>query len=208
MELATFAFFVSASLLLIIAPGPDVVFLIAQGMTRGRKAGLVTAMGLAAGNLVHTVAAALGISAVFQASALAFTVVKTIGVLYLVFLAWKAIRHHKAFLSVSEDPQARRENLFLRGFLMNTLNPKVALFFLAFLPQFADPAAGPMWIQMILLGVLFTGLVVIVFGVIGAFAGSVNPWIQRRGSRFNEGIAWVTAGLFLSLAVRLAFMER
>ena len=192
-------------MLLIIAPGPDVLFLIAQGISRGRKAGLATALGLSAGNLVHTTAAALGVSAIFRASPLAFQAVKWLGAAYLLFLAWKAIRHRHELLSLASGVELEGRTLFWRGFLMNVLNPKVALFFLAFLPQFAVPEGGAIWLQMLLLGALFTALVVLVFGAIGAFAGLLGGWIQRGGGgRLNLYLSWTAAAVFLLLAVRLA----
>lgn len=198
------AIFIGASLLLIIAPGPDILFLITQGLSKGRQAGLATALGLSAGNLVHTTAAALGVSAIFRASPLAFQGVKWAGAAYLLFLAWKTIQHRHELLSLSGAVELTGRTLFWRGFVMNVLNPKVALFFLAFLPQFAAPEAGPIWLQMLWLGILFTALVVLVFSAIGLFAGLLGGWIQRDGGgRVNVYLSWGAAGVFLLLAVRL-----
>ena len=202
--------FITASLLLIVAPGPDILFLVTQGVTRGRAAGLATALGLAAGNLVHTLAAALGISVVFRTSSLAFEALKVAGVAYLLYLAVKALRHRGESLSLAGEALAGPGwVLFRRGLLMNILNPKVALFFLAFLPQFADPEAGPVWLQMLVLGLLFTLLVVGVFGAIGLTAGSLAGSIRRgSGAGSNRWFAWGVAGVFTALALRLALVER
>ena len=207
---ASLLFFVTASLLLIVAPGPDILFLITQGVTGGRAAGLSTALGLAAGNLVHTLAAALGVSVIFRTSALAFAALKVAGVAYLLYLAWQALRHRGQLLRLENGAAAGSGlSLFRRGLLMNILNPKVALFFLAFLPQFAAPEAGPVWLQMVGLGALFTVLVVLVFGTIGLTAGSLAGWIRRgTGARANRWAAWGVAGVFAALAVRLALVER
>src|SRR3990167_4860365 len=126
-DISTLLLFVTASLLLIVAPGPDIVFLVSQGALRGPRAGFVTAMGLAAGNLVHTVAAALGVSVIFQTSAAAFNALKYAGAAYLLYLAWKTAR--AGTVEVSQAGEARNESLFWRAVLMNVLNPKVALFF-------------------------------------------------------------------------------
>lgn len=209
LDLTTLLLFVTASLLLIVAPGPDIVFLVSQGVVRGQRAGLVTAMGLAAGNLAHTVGAALGVSVIFQTSAIAFSALKYAGAAYLLYLAWKTARSTDGSVKVAQHDEARKESLFWRAVLMNLLNPKVALFFLAFLPQFASPKIGPVWMQMILYGLLFTFLVVIVFGAFGLFAGRARSWLKRAASgRGANAIKWLVAGVFVLLAVRLATVER
>lgn len=209
-DAASLALFVTASVLLIVAPGPDIVFLVAQGTTRGARAGFRTAMGLAAGNLVHTLAAALGISVVFQTSAVAFNLVKFAGAAYLLYLAWKMLRAQgKAEDNATAQTETRQESLFWRGFLMNVLNPKVALFFLAFLPQFASPEVGPVWAQMVFFGVLFTLLVVLIFGAFGIFAGSLAAWLARgAGGRIGKTMKWLVSGVFVLLALRLATAQR
>jgi threonine/homoserine/homoserine lactone efflux protein len=214
IETSNLLFFIGASLLLIIAPGPDIVFLVAQGVTRGPRAGFATAMGLAAGNLVHTTAAALGVSGVFRASPVAFHALKLAGVVYLLYLAWRTLRDTKGPL---EDAVPDRTatgavavevgatSLFWRGLLMNVLNPKVALFFLAFLPQFTSPSVGPIGAQMVLYGVLFTLLVVVVFGALGIISGLVlrGSVSGRLGTR-PRAFRWVVVIVYVALAVRLA----
>ena len=202
--------FIVASVLLILAPGPDVIFLISQSIGQGPRAGFLIALGLACGNLVHTCLAALGISVVFRASPVAFQGLKIAGVLYLLYLAWKAVRPHAPISAdeASATPQPSR-GLFLRGILMNVLNPKVALFFLAFLPQFVSPTAGPVWAQMVLYGVIFTALVAVIFGTIGLSAGYVAQRIGARSA--SAGAAgwgrWVVAAVYAALAARLAFVH-
>lgn len=216
IETSNLLFFVSVSLLLIVAPGPDIIFLLTQGVTRGARAGFATAMGLAAGNLVHTTAAGLGVSVIFRASPLAFRALKVAGVAYLLFLAWKAVQEAR---SAGEDrvpettatgliaPSETTTGLFWRGFLMNILNPKVALFFLAFLPQFTSPDSGPVGLQMVVYGVLFTLLVVVVFGAFGLLAGTVSRWIIRRESGATaRGFQWIVALVYVALAARLVFV--
>jgi len=206
--------FIAASVLLILAPGPDIIFLVSQSVALGPRAGFLTALGLACGNLVHTLLAALGISVIFRASPAAFQALEIAGVAYLLFLAWKAIR---ARAVVPADPAAGAQasmprpaaGLFLKGVLMNVLNPKVALFFLAFLPQFVTPESGPVWLQMIVYGLLFTAFVILIFGMIGLLAGHVT---RRLGSRWaSPGAAsrgkWLVAGVYAALAARLAFLH-
>ncbi len=208
-DTATLLIFVTASLLLIVAPGPDIVFLVSQGALRGPRAGFVTAMGLAAGNLVHTVAAALGISVVFQTSAVAFNLVKFAGAAYLLYLAWKMMRSGGDTIEMKHDSEEPKQSLFWRGFLMNVLNPKVALFFLAFLPQFASPNVGPVWLQMLFYGVFFTLMVVLVFGTFGIFAGHLSQWLARSApGRIGKYLKWLVSGVFVLLAVRLATVQR
>jgi threonine/homoserine/homoserine lactone efflux protein len=214
IETSNLLFFVSASLLLIVAPGPDIIFLVTQGVTRGSRAGLAAAMGLAAGNLVHTAAAALGVSVIFRASPLAFQGLKLAGVAYLLFLAWKAWKgsEPRTGSAARETPavsttaaEERSGGLFWRGFLMNVLNPKVALFFLAFLPQFASPAAGPIGLQMAAYGVLFTLMVAVVFGAFGLLSGRAGVWLAGRASGADAGsFGWIVALVYAALAVRLA----
>ncbi len=209
LDTATLLIFITASLLLIVAPGPDIVFLVSQGVARGPRAGFVTAMGLAAGNLVHTFAAALGISVMFRTSAMAFDALKFAGAAYLLYLAWKTVHPGGGPAEFGRPADARGESLFWRAVLMNVLNPKVALFFLAFLPQFASPAAAPVWLQMVFFGVLFTILVVIVFGVFGVFAGKASQWLGRATSgRAGRALKWLVSGTFVALALRLAAVER
>ncbi|WP_455384201.1 LysE family translocator [Acidihalobacter prosperus] len=201
--------FVPASLALIAAPGPDLLFLLAQGMQRGRRAGLATAFGLASGNLVHTLGAALGVSVIFRTSALAFSLLKIAGVLYLLYLAWHALRSGAGSPGqAAAVPERSLAALFRRGVLMNVLNPKVALFFLAFLPQFAHPEQGSVGLQMLMLGGVFTLLVMAVFGTAGWFAGALRPWLLRRGGRVKKLSTWLMAGIYSALALRLALVTR
>ena len=208
-ELSILLLFLSVSVALTLAPGPDILFLITQGSSRGPRAGLATALGLAAGNLVHTLAAVLGISVIFQTSELAFEGLKVAGALYLLYLAWQALRHRKEGLDLARADEADGAALFMRGVLMNVLNPKVALFFLAFLPQFVNPAAGPVWSQMLLLGVIFTLQVVVVFGVIGLAAGVIRErLIAGRMGALASWSPYLVAGIFIALALRLLLLSR
>ena len=207
MSLTTLFYFLGASILLTLAPGPDNTFIVAQGLSRGRKAAIVTALGMCSGISVHTLAAALGISALLYASAYAFTVVKYAGAAYLFYLAYKAIQEHEIMLRMSETAGPRFFLLYRRGFIMNVLNPKVGLFFLAFLPQFVDPQGMPVGLQMLLFGLLFMAQAVLLFVSIGFLSGSAGHLILKR-PRIARCFSWLSAGVFASLGLRLAFAHR
>jgi threonine/homoserine/homoserine lactone efflux protein len=206
MTSSTLLYFLGASVALTMAPGPDNIFVLTQGIARGRKPAIITALGMCSGISVHTTAAAFGVSAVFYSSVLAFNLVKYAGAAYLLFLAYKTLKDRSAIKLAAADDRASMA-LFKRGFIMNVLNPKVAMFFLAFLPQFVTPNTGYIPLQMLFLGLIFMTQAVIIFCLIGFFSGSIGNFILARpgiAKRFD----WLTAGVFASLGVRLAVMER
>ncbi|MBP1626128.1 MAG: transporter, RhtB family [Holophagaceae bacterium] len=206
MTLTTYLGFVGASVLLSLAPGPDNIFVLTQGITRGRKAALASACGMCSGVTVHTIAAALGASAIFYSSALAFNLVKFAGAAYLLFLAYKTIRSRSG-IHLSSAAEGDGWALFKRGFIMNVLNPKVAMFFLAFLPQFISPGAKYFPLQMIFLGITFMVQALVVFCLIGLFSGSIGNYVLARPS-IARRFEWVTAGVFGALGVRMALLQR
>ena len=190
----TCAFFV-ASLLMAMTPGPDVIIVLTQSSWYGRRAGVLTTLGLMTGLLGHTLAVALGVAVLFQTSEAAFTALKFLGAAYLLYLAWQSFRSgvFRAFLTQSLFPGYG--TLYRRGFLSNITNPKVTLFFLAFLPQFADPARGGLTAQIIVLGALFQLATLLVFGCVSLLAG-------RVAGRFNSS---VKGQLFLNRAAGCVF---
>lgn len=199
-------YFLAASVALTIAPGPDNLFVITQGITHGRKPAIVTALGMCSGISVHTTAAAFGISAVFYSSVIAFDAVKYAGAAYLLYLAYRTLKDRSAIrLSAADHRPAMA--LFKRGFIMNVLNPKVAMFFLAFLPQFVSPNTRYFALQMLLLGFVFMVQAVIIFCLIGYFSGSIGKRVlgQPRIARYFD---YLTAGVLGSLGIRLALVER
>lgn len=204
---ATALAFFAAAVLLALAPGPDNVFVLLQSAMRGRGAGLRVVLGLCTGLVVHTAAVAAGLAALFAASATAFAVVKWIGALYLAWLAWQAWRAPAGELAGEAAPAGDGWAMYRRGVIMNLTNPKVAIFFLAFLPQFADPARGPVWQQLVLLGLLFIVATLLVFGAIAWFAGTLGQWLRRTpGAR--RVLDRAAGTVFLLLALRLAVLER
>jgi threonine/homoserine/homoserine lactone efflux protein len=206
MTATTLLYFLGVSMALTIAPGPDNIFVMTQGITRGRKPAIVTALGMCSGVSIHTTAAAFGISALFYSSVLAFNLVKYAGAAYLLYLAFMTMKERSSMRLAAGDDRPLSA-LFKRGFIMNVLNPKVALFFLAFLPQFVSPASGQVPLQMLLLGLIFMLQAVVIFCIIGYFSGGIGGYLLAR-PRIARSFDWLTAGVFASLGIRLALAER
>lgn len=196
--------FVAASLLLAAAPGPDNIFVLTQSALQGRRAGFAVTLGLCSGLVAHTTAVALGIAAIFQTSAAAYTMLKTIGACYLAYLSWLAFRASAAKITMEGKAAIPLSKLYKRGIIMNITNPKVSIFFLAFLPLFANPARGPVALQILGFGVAFIASTLIVFGMVALIAGSLGQWLNR--SERAQRIMNMLAGfVFLVLAAMLAF---
>jgi threonine/homoserine/homoserine lactone efflux protein len=207
LNLETIAPFFLASILLALVPGPDNIFVLTQSALRGRLAGLLVVLGLCTGLLVHTFAVACGVAVIFQVSAVAFTLLKLLGAGYLVYLAWQAFRASTSPLQVDATAPRSLRRLYLRGIVMNVTNPKVSIFFLAFLPQFADPARGSLTLQMILLGGLFMLATILVFGLIALLAGALGDWFGRS-SRAQKVLNRIAGAVFVGLALKLASAQR
>ena len=173
----TLALFFAAAVALALAPGPDNIFVLTQSALHGRLAGLLVTLGLCTGLLVHTAAGSLGVAAIFQTSALAFNALKIVGPAYLLYLAWHAFRAGASDLAQQDSIDTGRRALYVRGIVMNVTNPKVAIFFLAFLPQFANPARGSLATQVLLLGAVFILAALLVFGFIAWAAGFIGDWL-------------------------------
>ena len=207
IEPAKFTLFITVSWALIIAPGPDMLYVITRGMTHGRKAGILSAIGVICGILVHTTAAALGLTLIFQTSALAFAIVKYIGAIYLVYLGIKAWQDTSTLSLQSITASASAPRLFWQGVLSNVLNPKIAIFFLAFLPQFVDKGRGYITVQLILLGLTFAFFGLCFLLVVGYSSGSIGSWLTRR-PHYTKSLQRLSGGILVGLGVRLAFTER
>lgn len=201
-DATTLSLFIATSLILIIIPGPDLVFTLTQGMTNGKKAGVITAMGLSVGNIVHTLAAALGLSLIVKTSVIAFTIFKSLGAVYLFYLAYKAYKHRKDKIDLSNHQIHDSKSLFLKGILMNILNPKVAIFFLTFLPQFVNYQMGNTPLQMCVLGLVFIILTVMIFSIVGYFSGVFRSFLLRS-PRSNEMMNMIAGTIFVLLAIKL-----
>ena len=201
LSLAQAAGFLAAALLITLAPGPDNLMVLSLGLARGRRAGLAFGAGCALGCLNHTLLAALGVSALLAASPLAFTGLRWAGGLYLLWLGLQALRGGGG-TALQQAPADRPARLFLKGLAVNAINPKVVLFFLAFLPQFVDPARGSAALQLLQLGGLFTLQALLVFGAIGHFAGQAGERLARQPA-IGRWLDRVAGGVFVLLGLRL-----
>lgn len=207
IEPSQLIYFIAASAALTVLPGPDIIFVLTQSISQGKIAGIATASGLCTGVLAHTTAAALGVSALVYQSALAFTVLKYVGAAYLIYLAWQALKEGDQLLSSTRVRETDALALYKRGIFMNVLNPKVALFFLAFLPQFVNLEAGSVPTQMILLGIVFMVQAWLIFSLISVFAGTIgNKILERPG--VGKYINWGKAGIFTAIGVQLAISHK
>lgn len=203
LTLPQVASFLVAALLIALAPGPDNLLVLSLGMSRGPRAGVAFGLGCALGCLNHTLLAALGVSALIAASPLAFTALRIAGGVYLVWLGVQAIRHARAL----DAPPAKTGGegagrLFVKGLVANAVNPKVILFFLAFLPQFVETARGRVAWQIAALGALFTLVAALVFAAIGHFAGGLGERLARR-PRIGTWLDRAAGGIFVALGLRL-----
>ena len=207
IDMTNFSLFVAASWALIIAPGPDMIYVITRGMAQGRKAGLLSAVGVTLGILVHTVAAALGLAVLLQTSALVFLTVKYVGALYLIYLGYKTLKSKDSFVPLASEKTMDPKAIFWQGVLSNVFNPKVALFFLAFLPQFVNPNQGHVGLQMFTMGILFALFGVAFLSVLGVFAGGIGSWLSGQ-PRYTDLLRWLTGSIFIGLGLRLALVER
>jgi threonine/homoserine/homoserine lactone efflux protein len=195
--------FFCVAVLLAISPGPDNLFVLANSALRGRRAGMYVVLGLCGGLLVQTAAVAVGLSALFAASSFAFAVLKGIGATYLCYLAWQVWRAPPAEIGGSAESGFSTTRMFGRGMLMNLSNPKVVMFFLAFLPQFTEPARGHLAAQLIWLGLLFIFATLLVFGSIAHYAATLGRHL-RQSPRLLKLLNRSAAVVFVALALRLA----
>lgn len=207
LPIDTITLFLTTSVLLALAPGPDNLFVLAQSAQHGRKAGLMVTCGLCTGIIVHTIAVSLGVAAIFQASTIAFTTLKYAGAAYLLYLAWMSFRANGNIGADNKVNKLRFRTLYLRGVIMNITNPKVSIFFLAFLPQFIDPALGPIIPQMLQLGGLFILSTIWIFGGIALLAGTFGR-LLASSERATQILNWVAGSVFIGLALKLAMIRK
>ena len=202
-DVPTFALFVAAALALLLVPGPAVIYVVARSVEGGRLTGLVSVLGVELGTLLHVVFAAAGLSAIVVSSAVAFSVVKWLGAAYLVWLGLRQILgrdggDQEAPLSGSGENRLR---VFSQSVLVQVLNPKVALFFLAFLPQFVDPSRSAAWTQVVVLGTTLATLGLFTDGLYALLGGTAGEWIrkQRAGAGLPRARRFVTGGVYIAL---------
>ena len=207
LPLDTTLTFFAASVLLALSPGPDNVFVLLHSAVHGRKAGLLVVLGLCSGLLFHTAAVALGLAAVFAASAAAFTALKLLGAGYLLYLGWGAWHAPVGIADTATESAMSPLQTYLRGVMMNITNPKVAIFFLAFLPQFVPHDSTQPLLQLLLLSGVFMAMTFVVFVVYGMVAHAFRRWVIESAT-VQKWLRYSFATAFAGLGVKLAMTER
>ena len=202
---STLAVFAAATMALLIVPGPSVIYVVTRSMDGGRTAGLVSVLGIHTGTLVHVAAAAFGLSALLMTSAIAFNTVKYAGAAYLVYLGIRRLASSESSIGRAEVESASLRRVFGQGILVNALNPKTALFFFAFIPQFVDPSNGSVALQILLFGCTFIVLGLLSDGTYALAAATFGGWLRsstfyRRAERFVAGGVLVGLGLTAALS--------
>ena len=207
LDLSTLVSFLVAAVLLTLMPGPDNLFVLAQSISQNKEAGFATSLGLCSGLLIHVTAAAVGISALLYQSSLAFSLVKYAGAAYLLYMAIQALREKESASTSQNHPHQTYSALYRKGIIMNILNPKVSLFFLALLPQFVEQEVGNPAIQMVLLGGVFIIQALLIFCIISLFAGKLSNLLTRNSvisRRIN-----IFKGILLGIiGIQIAFSDK
>lgn len=203
--IANLPIFLAAALVLVLTPGPAVLYVVTRSVDQGRRAGLVSVLGIEFGNLFHVVAAALGVSAILMTSALAFEIVKYLGAAYLIYLGIRKLLTpvHREDVLVVKEKNLRR--VFTQGVIVATLNPKTALFFLAFLPQFVDTSRGQVPLQTFVLGLMVVAIAIISDSCYAFLAGTAGNWLKNsvwylRFQRYVAGTIYIGLGVYAAVA--------
>ena len=195
--------FFSASLLLALVPGPDNIFVLTQSIFQGKKSGLIIMLGLCTGLIFHTIAVILGVAVIFQTSIFAFTILKIIGAMYLLYLAWQIFKAGNQKIDTkNNNANIDYKKLYYRGIIMNITNPKVSIFFLAFLPQFTNPNLGSIPLQMLLLGILFLIAALLVFSLIALYSAKLGK-IINKSDKSQKILNKLVSLVFVALAIKL-----
>ncbi len=209
MELQLALSFLGASILLSLMPGPDNIFVLTESLIKGKKNGISISIGLSLGVLVHTTAAATGLSIIIQKSALVFSTIKYLGAIYLFYLAYLALKEKKHTIAFGIDKLKENSNvikLIRKGFLMNVLNPKVSLFFIAFLPQFVSYDGYNVTIQLVILGFIFMLQALMIFSIIAVTSSKLNKYINKP--RFWKITKWCKTTVLLILGLFLMLSKK
>jgi threonine/homoserine/homoserine lactone efflux protein len=205
IDLSTLMIYVTATLLLLATPGPAVLYIVTRSIDQGRIAGIVSAFGVGAGTMFHVAAASLGLSTILVSSALAYSVVKYLGAAYLIYLGVRKLMEKSELEQSEPGEQKGLSQIFTQGVIVNILNPKTALFFFAFLPQFVDPNRGTVASQVMFLGLLFVVLGILSDSVYALLAGTAGQWLKNstaflRGQRYFAGTIYMVLGLVTALS--------
>ena len=202
-NLSNLPVFLLAALILLLTPGPAVLYIIARSMDQGRLAGFVSVLSIEVGNSFHVLAAALGLSAILMSSALAFTVVKYLGAAYLVYLGLRRLFTRDQTHEIASFQPQSLKRIFSQGVLVAILNPKTALFFLAFLPQFVNPSTGSVTVQLLTLGGMFVMMAIMTDGMYALLASTTGGWLKRNQS-FLRAERYVVGSVYIGLGVTAA----
>ncbi|QDU32758.1 Homoserine/homoserine lactone efflux protein [Poriferisphaera corsica] len=198
--------FIGVTAVLAVTPGPDVIYVLTRGMAQGTKAALAAAFGFATGSLAHTAFAIVGISAILQASAVAFMVIKLVGAGYLIYLGLRAL-FDKSHFDISGKLEGKQiKQIYKQSVIANILNPKVAIFYLSFLPQFINQDSRA-WTQLLELGAVFMVMTILVFGVIGVFAAKLGEQLKKN-DKIAGSIRYVSGSVLCLLGIGLAIHDR
>ena len=195
--------FLLAALILLLTPGPAVLYIIARSMDQGRLAGIVSVLSIETGNSVHVLAATLGLSAILLSSALAFTVVKYLGAAYLIYLGIRRLSTRDQDHELGSIQKQSLRRIYSQGVLVAALNPKTALFFLAFLPQFVDPSVGSVPLQLLTLGGMFVTMAIVTDSMYALLASTAGGWLKRNRS-FLRAERYVVGGVYIGLGLTAA----
>ena len=206
-ESSVLVIFLAAVLALTVTPGPDMIYVASRSLGQGRIAGALSAVGVISGTFIHLAAAAVGLSQLFRYSPLAYDLLRYAGAAFLLYLAWRALSGGYDLGTASGRRPAGSGKIFLQGMLTNVLNPKVALFYISFLPQFVDPARGSVALQILILGSILNSFGLLVKLTVALTAGGLGDWL-RAHPRFRKAQAWLTASVLAALALRIALPER
>lgn len=203
LPLETLIAFFTTSVLLAIIPGPDNIFVLTQSIFQGKKSGLIIMLGLCTGLIFHTLAVILGVAVIFQTSIFAFTILKIIGAMYLLYLAWQIFKAGNQKIDTkNNNANIDYKKLYYRGIIMNITNPKVSIFFLAFLPQFTNPNLGSIPLQMLLLGILFLIAALLVFSLIALYCAKLGK-IINKSDKSQKILNKLVSLVFVALAIKL-----
>ena len=198
--------FLLAALILLLTPGPAVLYIIARSMDQGRVAGFVSVLSIESGNSVHVLAATLGLSAILMSSALAFSIVKYLGAAYLIYLGIRRLLTRDQGHELAKVQHQSLRRIYSQGVLVATLNPKTALFFLAFLPQFVDPSVGSVTSQLLTLGGIFVTMAIVTDSMYALLASTAGGWLKRNQSFLNTE-RYVVGSMYIGLGVTAALAE-
>jgi len=207
MDLSSVLSFLGVAILLTLIPGPDNLFVLAQSISNGKKAGILTALGLSTGLIFHITAATLGITAIIYQSAIAFAIIKYAGAAYLLFLAYKSFREKDSQFALNDESTISYKSLYRKAVISNLLNPKVSLFFLAFLPQFINYTNGNVTKQMLIYGILFLIQSLVIFILISIFAGKARDYLKKNPI-IAKKINLIQGSLFTLIGLKIAFTQK